>query len=203
MFCLVNKLNVNHCCDLFFCAENCPHNFFREDTPIKELQINNQIQDKEVRLIGVNGEQLGIVSIAKAQQLADEQELDLVKIAPTAQPPVCKILDYGKHRYDQMKREKEAKKNQKIVELKEVRLSMTIDVNDINIKAKNASKFLKEGNKVKVSLKMRGRQTAFASQGIDVMNKFYEGLKDVAVIEKKPATEGRNIIMILAPSNNK
>jgi len=154
-------------------------------------------------LIGVNGEQLGIVSIAKAQQLADEQELDLVKIAPTAQPPVCKILDYGKHRYDQMKREKEAKKNQKIVELKEVRLSMTIDVNDINIKAKNASKFLKEGNKVKVSLKMRGRQTAFASQGIDVMNKFYEGLKDVAVIKKKPASEGRNIIMILAPSNNK
>ena len=128
--------------------------FFREDTPINELQINNQIQDKEVRLIGADGEQLGIVPVAKAQQIADEQELDLVKIAPQAQPPVCKIMDYGKHRYDQMKREKEAKKTQKVVELKEVRLSMTIDVNDINIKAKNAAKFLKDGNKVKVSLKM-------------------------------------------------
>ena len=187
-----------------FCAEKSFRTiFFREDTPIKELQINNQIQDKEVRLIGADGEQLGIVPVAKAQQIADEQELDLVKIAPQAQPPVCKIMDYGKHRYDQMKREKEAKKNQKVVELKEVRLSMTIDVNDINIKAKNAAKFLKDGNKVKVSLKMRGRQTAFANQGVEVMNKFFEGLQDVAVMEKKPATEGRNIIKILAPANNK
>ena len=186
------------------CGKIFPHNFFlREDTPIKELQINNQITDKEVRLIGADGEQLGIVPVAKAQQIADEQEMDLVKIAPMAQPPVCRIMDYGKYRYDQMKREKEAKKNQKVVELKEVRLSMTIDVNDINIKAKNAAKFLKEGNKVKVSLKMRGRQTAFANQGVEVMNTFYEGLKEVAVMEKKPATEGRNIIMILAPANNK
>ena len=187
-----------------FCAEKSFRTiFFGEDTPIKELQINNQITDKEVRLIGADGEQLGIVPVAKAQQIADEQEMDLVKIAPMAQPPVCRIMDYGKYRYDQMKREKEAKKNQKVVELKEVRLSMTIDVNDINIKAKNAAKFLKEGNKVKVSLKMRGRQTAFANQGVEVMNTFYEGLKEVAVMEKKPATEGRNIIMILAPANNK
>lgn len=174
-----------------------------EDTPIKELQINNQIQDREVRLIGSDGEQLGIVPVSRAQQMADEQELDLVKIAPTAQPPVCKIMDYGKHRYDQIKREKEAKKNQKVVELKEVRLSMTIEENDINIKAKNAAKFLKEGNKVKVSLKMRGRQAAFASQGVEVMNKFFDGLKEIAVMEKKPSTEGRNIIMILAPANVK
>ena len=187
-----------------FCAENSSAQFFLgRNRPIKELQINNQIQDREVRLIGTDGEQLGIMPIAKAQSLADEAELDLVKIAPTAQPPVCKIMDYGKHRYEQIKREKEARKNQKIVEIKEVRLSMTIDVNDINIKAKNAAKFLKEGNKVKVTLRMRGRQTAFASQGVEVMNDFFENLKEVAVMEKKPATEGRSIIMILAPANNK
>ncbi len=138
--------------------------------------------------------------VARARQIADEQELDLVKIAPTAQPPVCRIMDYGKHRYEQIKREKEARKNQKVVEIKEVRLSMTIDVNDINIKAKNAMKFLKEGNKVKVSLRMRGRQTSFASHGVEVMNNFFESLGGTAVMEKKPATEGRSIIMILAPA---
>ena len=162
--------------------------------------INEQIRDKEVRLIGENGEQLGIMSAREAMRLAEEAELDLVKIAPTAKPPVCKIIDYGKYRYEMARKEKEARKNQKVVEIKEVRLSMTIDVNDINIKAKNAVKFLKEGNKVKVSLRMRGRQTSFASHGVEVMNNFFESLGGTAVMEKKPATEGRSIIMILAPA---
>ena len=170
---------------------------------VKELTINEKIRAAEVRVIDPEGNQLGVMKLAQALDLAYDKGLDLVEMNAGDKTPVCKIMDYGKHRYDQMKREKEAKKNQKVVELKEVRLSMTIDVNDINIKAKNAAKFLKEGNKVKVSLKMRGRQTAFANQGVEVMNKFFEGLQDVAVMEKKPATEGRNIIMILAPANNK
>ena len=166
--------------DALFCAENSSAQFFLgRNRPIKELQINNQIQDREVRLIGADGEQLGIMPIAKAQSLADEAELDLVKIAPTAQPPVCKIMDYGKHRYEQIKREKEARKNQKIVEIKEVRLSMTIDVGDLNVKARQAQKFLTAGNKVKVSIRMRGRQMAHSDLGLEVMKRFFELVKEL------------------------
>lgn len=170
---------------------------------IKDLQINGQIRDREVRLIGTEGEQLGIHSAFDAQRLADEAGLDLVKISPTAVPPVCKIMDYGRYRYEQTRKEKAAKKNQATVELKEVRLSMTIDDNDVNTKAKHATKFLKEGNKVKVSLRMRGRQQAYAKQGVEITTEFYEKIKEFCTIEKQPLTEGRNIIMILAPIANK
>ena len=185
------------------CGKIFPHNFFGEDTPIKELQINEQIRDKEIRLIGADGSQLGILSAYNAQKIADEAHLDLVKISPNATPPVCKIMDYGKYRYEQSKKEKEAKKNQKIVELKEIRLSMTIDDGDLGTKAKNATKFIKEGNKVKVSLRMRGRQMVYVSEGIAVMTKFSEFLKDVAVVEKQPVAEGRYINMVMAPCGTK
>lgn len=176
---------------------------FSEVIIIKELQINEQIRDKEVRLIGADGSQLGIFSAYNAQKIADEAHLDLVKISPNAVPPVCKVMDYGKYRYEQSKKEKEAKKNQKIVELKEIRLSMTIDDGDLNTKAKTAAKFLKEGNKVKVSLRMRGRQMVYVNEGIAVVLKFAELLIEVAVIEKKPVAEGRFISMVIAPVGTK
>ena len=176
---------------------------FSEVIIIKELQINEQIRDKEVRLIGADGSQLGIFSAYNAQKIADEAHLDLVKISPNAVPPVCKVMDYGKYRYEQSKKEKEAKKNQKIVELTEIRLSMTIDDGDLNTKAKTAAKFLKEGNKVKVSLRMRGRQMVYVNEGIAVVLKFAELLTEVAVIEKKPVAEGRFISMVIAPVGTK
>ncbi len=152
-----------------------------------------------MRLISETGEQLGIVSIEEAMDLADERELDLVKISPNAVPPVCKLMNYGKYLFEQAKREKEAKKNQKVVEIKEIWLSMTIDVGDLNVKAKQTIKFLSQGNKVKVSIRMRGRQNAHANLGVDVMNKFFELVKEQGTMEKKPLTEGRNIWMMLAP----
>ena len=157
------------------------------------------IRHAEVRVIGADGSQLGIMSSRKALELAYEQSLDLVEISPSANPPVCKIMDFGKYRFEILKKQKEAKKNQKVVELKEIWLSMTIDVGDLNVKAKQTMKFLDAGNKVKVSIRMRGRQNAHAALGIDVMNKFYELVKDKAEMEKKPLLEGRNILMILAP----
>ena len=166
----------------------------------KELQINEQIRDSEVRLIGSDGEQLGVVPTREAQRLADEKELDLVKIAPTATPPVCRIMDYGKYRFEQSKREKEARKNQHIVELKEVRLSLNIDVADFNTKAKHALRFLQEGNKVKVSIRFRGRQLSHTDNGLNVMNTFLTML-DNATVEKPAKMEGRNMFMILAPKN--
>ncbi|MBQ2894792.1 MAG: translation initiation factor IF-3 [Clostridia bacterium] len=168
---------------------------------MKELQINTQIRDKEVRLIGSDGQQLGIVSAYEAQRLADEQELDLVKISPNSVPPVCKIMNYSKYKYEQNKREKEMKRNQKVIEVKEVWLSMTIDVGDLQTKANIARKFLQDGNKVKATIRMRGRQQAYASQGVEVMKRFAELLKDVAKIDKQPTTEGRNISMFLVPLN--
>lgn len=168
----------------------------------EQVQINEEIRDKEVRLIGSDGEQLGIVSSQEALRIAEEHDLDLVKIAANANPPVCKIMDYGKYKFEQLKKQKEAKKNQKVVELKEIWLSMTIDVGDLNVKARQAQKFLLSGNKVKVSIKMRGRQNAHSSLGVDVMNRFFEIVGDVAVMEKRPLFEGRNILMILAPSKS-
>ena len=145
---------------------------------------------------------MGIVSSFEALRLAEEQNLDLVKIAAQANLPVCKIMDYGKYRFEMLKKQKEARKNQKVVELKEIWLSMTIDVGDLNVKARQAQKFLAGGNKVKVSIRMRGRQNAHSNLGVDVMNRFYAIVGNDAVMEKRPTFEGRNILMILAPSKS-
>ena len=163
-------------------------------------QLNEEIRDKEIRLIGADGAQLGIMSAAQANTLAEEQGMDLVKISPNAVPPVCKIMNYGKFKFEQAKKEKENRKNQKVVELKEIYLSMTIDVGDLNVKAKKTMELLGDGNKVKVSIRMRGRQMAHASMGVDVMNRFFELLGGKAVMDKAPKTEGRNIFMILSPA---
>ena len=163
-------------------------------------QLNGGIRDREIRVISSSGEMLGVMSPREALRLAEEENLDLVKISPQAVPPVCKIMDYGKFKFEQAKKEKENRRNQKIVELKEVQLSMTIDVGDLNVKAKHATKFLEAGNKVKVSIRLRGRQMAHANLAKDVMNGFFETLKELAVIEKPINMEGRNIIMILAPA---
>ena len=160
--------------------------------------INEQIRDKEVRLIGADGEQLGIVSSKEAQRLADEAGLDLVKIAPTAKPPVCKIIDYGKYRYEQARKEKEAKKKQKTVELKEIRLSPNIDTNDLNTKINSAKKFIEKGNKVKVTLRFRGREMAHMANSKHILDDFAESLAEIAVIEKAPKVEGRSMTMVLA-----
>ena len=154
-----------------------------------------------MRLIGADGAQLGILPRQEALRLAEEKELDLVKISPNAVPPVCKLMDYGKFKFEMLKKEKEAKKNQKVIEIKEIRLSMTIDVGDMNVKAKQAVKFLQQGNKVKVSLRMRGRQNAHSSLCMDVMTEFFEMVKDYAVMSKKPFTEAKNITMMLDPIN--
>ena len=143
---------------------------------------------------------LGVMSARAAIELAEQADLDLVKISPNAVPPVCKIMDYGKFKFELLKRQKEAKKNQKVVEVKEVGLSMTIDVGDLNIKAKQTQKFLQAGNKVKISIRLRGRQMAHPDLAIDVMQRFFELVKDCGVMEKQPLTEGRNIWMMLAPS---
>ena len=163
-------------------------------------QVNGEIRDQEVRVIGSDGNQLGIMSAREALRLAEDSDLDLVKISPTARPPVCKIMDYGKFRFEQGKKEKESRRNQKMVEIKEVRLSMTIDTGDLNVKSRQAQKFLEAGNKVMVSIRLRGRQNAHASMGVDVMNAFFETLGGKAVMEKKPMNEGRNITMLLVPA---
>ena len=165
--------------------------------------MNGEIRDREIRVISSSGEMLGVMSPREALRLAEEENLDLVKISPNAVPPVCKIMDWGKFKFEQAKKAKENRKNQKIVELKEVQLSMTIDVGDLNVKAKQARKFLEAGNKVKVSIRLRGRQMAHSSIAKDVMTGFYESLKDVAAIEKPMNMEGRNIIMIVAPAAKK
>ena len=167
-------------------------------TAISELMINEQIRDKEVRLIGENGEQLGIMSAKDAYKMARDAELDLVKIAPAAKPPVCKIMDYGKFRYEQTRREKEAKKKQRIIDIKEVRLSPNIDGNDLNTKANMARKFLTKGDKVKVTLRFRGRELAHTDNGKAILDSFAEMLSDVAVIDKPAKFEGRSMIMFLA-----
>ncbi len=164
--------------------------------------INEEIRDPEVRLIDENGGQLGIVGIREAQALADQRNLDLVKIAPGSNPPVCKLMDYGKYRFEMAKREKEQRKNQKIIEIKEVRLSATIDLHDMEVKAKATRKFLSDGNKVKVSIRFRGRQITHGDIGLDVMSQFHGMVQDVAVIERPARQEGRNMFMVLAPKNN-
>lgn len=168
-----------------------------------ELMINEQIRDKEIRLIGSEGEQLGIMSAKEALKLAEEAGLDLVKIAPNAKPPVCKIVDYGKYRYEQIRKEKEAKKKQKVIEIKEIRLSPNIDTNDLNTKMNAAKKFLTKGDKVKVTLRFRGREMAHMANSKHILDDFAENLSEVASMEKAPKVEGRSMTMFLAPKSKK
>ena len=187
-------------------VDSLPIHFFFEQNQIiiwryktiSELMINEQIKDKEVRLIGPDGEQLGIVSSREALKRAEEAELDLVKIAPKAKPPVCKIIDYGKYRYELARKEKEAKKKQKTVEVKEIRLSPNIDTNDLNTKVNAAKKFLSKGNKVKITLRFRGREMAHIAQSKHILDDFAKEVEDMAVVEKAPKQEGRSISMVLA-----
>ena len=160
--------------------------------------INEQVRDREVRVISSNGEQLGIMSSKEAMKLAREADLDLVKIAPNAKPPVCKIVDYGKYRYEQARREKEAKKKQRTMEVKEIRLSPNIDVNDLNTKANQARKFLSKGDRVKVSLRFRGRELAHINYSKQILDSFYEKLEDIAVVDKPAKMEGRTMVMFLS-----
>ncbi len=171
--------------------------FIMEGITISELMINEQIRDKEVRLIGENGEQLGVMSAKEAQKLAEEAGLDLVKIAPTAKPPVCKIVDYGKFKYEQARKEKEAKKKQKVIEVKEIRLTPNIDTNDLNTKINAAKKFLTKGDKVKITLRFRGREMAHMGSAKHILDDFAAQLSDIAVIEKAAKVEGRSLTMFL------
>ena len=163
---------------------------------------NEEIRDKEVRLIDENGQQLGVVSSREALSMAVEKNLDLVKIAPQSKPPVCKIMNYGKYRFDQIKREKEAKKKQKTMEVKEVRLSPNIDDHDLNTKLKNAAKFLEKGDKVKVSVRFRGREMTHTDIGREVLNQFAQGISEVGSVEKAPKMEGRSMVMFLMPKRS-
>ena len=166
-------------------------------------QLNEEIRDKEIRLIGADGAQLGIMSSAQANAMAEEQGLDLVKISPNAVPPVCKIMDYSKFCYDQKKREKDARKNQRVVEIKEIRMSPSIDTNDLNTKVKAALKFLKDGNRVKVSVRFRGREMAHTNLGEKLLMDFAEACAETAAMEKNPKLEGRFMAMFLTPKNSK
>ena len=166
-------------------------------------QLNEEIRDKEIRLIGDTGEQLGIMSAAEALNIAEERGLDLVKISPQAQPPVCKLMNYGKFKFEQSKREKEARKNQHVVEIKEIRMSPGIDVGDFNTKLKNAQKFLADGNRVKVSVRFRGREMAHTEIGRDLLTKFAEQFAEVATMDKAAKLEGRNMSMFLSPKAGK
>lgn len=168
----------------------------------QEHSINEEIRDEKVRLIGADGAQLGIVSSDEALKQAEKANLDLVKIAPNAEPPVCKIMDYGKYKFDQAKREKEARKSQKIVETKEIRLGLNIDVHDFNTKLKHAQRFIKNGDKVKVSIRFKGRAIGHTELGLDTMNRFADACTEFAVIEKPAKMEGRNMLMFLAPKKN-
>ena len=176
--------------------------FWRCPTISKELAINEQIREKEIRVISNDGEQLGIMPTKEAQSMANSKNLDLVMISPNAQPPVCKIMDYGKYKYEQSKREKEAKKNQKVISVKEVKLRPNIEDHDFLTKAKNASKFLAVGDKVKVTIMFRGREITHPELGQELCERFAEELAGVAKVEKPAKVEGRNMIMILAPSRD-
>ena len=165
--------------------------------------INEEIRAKELRIIDTDGTQLGIMSRDEAMDLAENKKLDLVCIAPKAEPPVCKILDYGKYKYELQKKEKEAKKKQKTTQVKEIRLSTFIEDHDIMVKAKTGAKFLKDGDKLKVSLRFRGRERDYVARGMEVMEKFAEAVSEVGTIDKKPNFEGRSLTMILTPKNDK
>ncbi len=168
-----------------------------------EWMVNDEIRDREVRVIDENGGQLGVMQTRQALAMAEEKELDLVKIAPQATPPVCKFMDYGKFRFEQSKREKDQRKNQRIIEVKEIRLSPTIEDHDIDVRVRNAIKFLKDGDKLKCSIRFRGRMVTHSDIGVKVMNDFYEKIKDYAVIDRRPLTEGRMMTMMLSPRADK
>lgn len=165
----------------------------------QELQINEQIRDREVRVVDADGSQLGVMPLQKAMELAEQRNLDLVKIAPQAKPPVCKIIDYGKFRFEQSKREKEQRKNQHVVELKEVRLSLNIDTHDFETKRSQAAKFISGGHKVKVSIRFRGREMGHPELGQEVMRRFAQAMEEIANVERAPKLEGRTMLMFLAP----
>lgn len=165
--------------------------------------INEEIRDREVRVVDQAGEQLGVMPIREALELAEEKQLDLVKIAPQARPPVCKLMDYGKYRFEQTKRDKEAKKNQRIVEIKEVRMSPGIDVNDFNVKVRNAQRFLADGNRVKVAVRFRGREMAHTDIGKRLLEKFAADCAEVATMDKEPKLDGRHMTMFLSCRQNK
>ena len=190
-------------CIRFFSVQYA--NTFREGLTIgkNELQINEQIRDNEVRVVSGNGEQLGMMSAKAAQALANERGMDLVKIAPQAKPPVCKIMDYGTYKFELAKREKENRKNQKVVNIKEVQLSPSIDTNDFNTKCRNAMKFLSKGDKVKVIVRFRGREVSHSEIGYTLLNKFAEQAKEAGTVEKPAKLEGRNMTMFLAPLSSK
>ena len=173
------------------------------DISTKETQINEEIRDKEVRVIDSDGNQLGVMPIEEALRLAEEKNTDLVKIAPQAKPPVCKIMDYGKYRFEQAKREKEAKKNQRVIEIKEVRLSLNIDTHDFETKVGHAIKFLKSGNRVKVSIRFRGREMAHPENGLVTMSKFADACSEFGTVEKPAKLEGRSMLMFLAAKSSK
>ena len=164
---------------------------------ISELFINEQIRDREVRVIGVNGEQLGVMQTREAMALAEEAGVDLIKVVPTAKPPVCRIADYGKYRYEQARKEKEARKKQKVIEIKEIRLSPNIDTNDLNTKIGAARKFLSKGDRVKITLRFRGREMAHMNNSRHILDDFAQSLSDIAVVEKPPKVEGRTLTMFL------
>jgi len=163
--------------------------------------INEQIRDREIRLIGQNGEQLGIMSARDAYLKAQEAGLDLVKIAPTAKPPVCKIIDYGKYRYELARKEKEARKKQKTVDVKELRLSPSIDTHDVQVKVKKANEFLKDGDKVKISIRFRGREIGHSKVGMQIMEDFAKATEEFGTVDKQPKMEGKSLVMFLAPKN--
>jgi len=188
-------MRMTLCCPHFLCGKICKEGVFIS----KELMINEEIRDKEVRLIGNDGSQLGVMPLSEAMDRANAQNLDLVKIAPGAQPPVCKIMDYGKYKFEAAKREKENRKNQKTVNLKEVRITPNIDDNDLNTKMNNAAKFLKNGDKVKVTVRFRGREVKHSVLGENLLTRIEDIIKDVGVVEKRPKLEGRNMFMIIAP----
>lgn len=169
----------------------------------QEQQINEEIRDKEIRVISDDGEQLGIMSAAEALKIAESRNLDLVKIAPMAKPPVCKVMDYGKFRFEKAKKEKEAKKNQKTIEIKEIRLSLNIDTHDFDTKINHAKKFIASGNKVKVSIRFRGREMAHPELGLVIMNRCAEACAECASVEKPAKLEGRQMLMFLAPKSGK
>ncbi len=181
-------------CEQIFCFVSSD---FKEDKTIADLMINEQIRDPEVRVIGANNEQLGVMSIQEAMKLAEEAGVDLVKIAPNAAPPVCRIIDYGKFRYEQSRKEKEARKKQKVIEIKEIRMSPNIDTNDLNTKIAAARKFLEKGDRVKVTLRFRGREMAHMNNSKYILDDFAEALSEVAVVEKAPKVEGRTLTMFL------
>lgn len=208
------KLSASHLSDDCICWVNIENSaacvglgrirwypFFsrRLRTISKESRINEDIRAKELRVIDSNGEMIGIISRAEALELADQRKLDLVEISPNAKPPVAKILDYGKYRYELQKREKEAKKKQKTIQVKEIRLSTFIEEHDIQVKAKTANKFLGDGDKVKVSLRFRGRERDYVNRGREVMNAFAEACSEHGVVDRKPSFEGRSLTMFLSP----